>query len=417
MSSLHNLKDASRLLPSWAGPSAMTALIVVIYGIAYRYYQDRPHDLIAMATTTAIVLSLCLAAAIAFTSILKARTGEVAAAVTDGFTRGLNFSWASSAVALVVFLSAGSVQRLISDNLSMSIAGVAALALLGVGYWATKPKDQSNASSNGGLPAVSALSIPDQFRQSTEQLPAFQVTIADLNRLIIHQAGRAIAYKGSNCLIDDAFSIELDVNARTSKIFANTNLINTTNFLYWRMHMLLMGSAAERVLRNTTSEAALDDMHNFDDLASRYLTLREDRTFNSRPINEHEAALKAGRINMLRKHVWSRCIAAAEMNKRVLVDLVKLMRVQACLSYGDIKGLLERVEMPDDFPVAEFDSEEVMVKALLAFDDAPEVTLEGVRGDTVDEADRDDFRPEGTKAQTASRQAANDSDGVGTAHA
>ncbi len=83
------------------------------------------------------------------------------------------------------------------------------------------------------------------------------------------------------------------------------------------------------------------------------------------PASEAEATLKAARLGMIRKNVWSRCLAAAEMNKETILQLVRLMRIQPCLTHGDLKHLLEKVEMPLDFPVAEFDTDEMMERALL----------------------------------------------------
>ena len=256
------------------------------------------------------------------------------------------------------------------------ITGAVALLIIAAAYWLAMPKNEPAAStSHRDSEMITALTLPAEFKQSVDQRPAFQVTMVDLARLIIHQAGRTIAYKGSNCLFDDSFSIELDINARTSKFFSETNLVNTAPFLYWRMHMLLMGSAAEKVLTGSMSEAALDDIHQFDDLAARFLMLGDNRTFSSKPINEAEAALKAGRINTLRKSVWSRCMAAAMENKKVLGELISLMRKQPCLTYGDIRSLLERVEMPEDFPVAQFDSEDTLIKGLIENQSAEEATL------------------------------------------
>jgi len=374
MTSLNNIKDATNLLPSWAAPTGLTILIVLLYVVAYTSYQDRPNELVSMATAGVIVFSIVGACVIAFMSILRARAGEVAKAINDGFTSGLTFSWVTSGVSLVAYLTAASFTRLFSQNQSMVIVIAGAAAMLAIGYMITKPKAVMQADENKGVTAVNMLSLPAHFQGTAAQTPAFQVTIADLTRLVSHQAGRAIAYKGSNCLIDDSFSIELDINARTSKFFNDTSYVNTRNFIYWRMHMMLMGAAAECVLLNSTSEAAIDDFSTFDDLAAKYLALHEDRTFTIRPMNEFEASIKLARIAMIRKTIWARCVSAATLNNRVLSEMVKLMRAQACLSYGDIKSLLDRVDMPDGFPVAEFDSDDVLNRALLICEEVEDVS-------------------------------------------
>jgi hypothetical protein len=152
--------------------------------------------------------------------------------------------------------------------------------------------------------------------------------------------------------------------------------VNTAPFLHWRMHMLLMGSAAEKVLTGSMSDAALDDIHQFDELATRFLTLGENRTFSAKPVTEAEAAMKAGRINQVRKHVWVRCMAAATANCNVLGELIQLMRKQACLTYGDIGSLLDRVEMPESFPIAQFDTEDTLIRGLIENHETPEVSLD-----------------------------------------
>lgn len=376
MTSLNNIKDATNLLPSWAGPTGLTFLIVLLYAVAYTSYQDRPNELVSKVTAAVIVLSVVGACVIAFMSIWRAEAGEVAKAINDGFTVGFTFAWATSGVSLITYATAATFTRLFAQNQSLVFVITGAAAMLGLGYMITKPKAALATEDNNRLPATNMLALPAQFQASTAQTPAFQITIADLTRLVSHQAGRAIAYKGSNCLIDDSFSIELDINARTSKFFNDTSYVNTRNFIYWRMHMMLMGAAAECVLLNSTSEAAIDDFNTFDDLAAKYLALHEDRSFTIRPMNEFEASIKLGRIAMIRKTIWSRCVTAATMNQRVLTEMVKLMRAQACLSYGDIKSLLDRVEMPEGFPVAEFDTDDVLQRALLICEEVEDKSLE-----------------------------------------
>jgi hypothetical protein len=377
MTSLNNIKDASSLLPSWAAPTGLTFLIILLYVLAYTSYQDRPNELVSMATTAVIVLSIVGACVIAFWSILRAQAGEVAEAINDGFTNGLTFSWVTSGVSLVAFVSAGTIERLFTHNQTLMIVAGGVSVMLTIGYMLTRPKTVTQSDDQQSMSVAHSLALPAHLTASVAQLPTFQFTIADLTRLLSHQAGRAIAYTGSNCLIDDSFSIELDINARTSKFFNDSSYVNTRNFIYWRMHMMLMGAAAERVLMKSASEAAIDDFHNFDELAAKYLSLHEDRTFAIRPINEIEANIKASRIAMLRKNIWSRCITTAQMNTRVLEEMVKLMRVQACLSYGDIKSLLDRVEMPEGFPMAEFESEDVLQRALLICEEVEPNSNEG----------------------------------------
>lgn len=53
------------------------------------------------------------------------------------------------------------------------------------------------------------------------------------------------------------------------------------------------------------------------------------------------------------------------------------MRTRSVLAYGDIRSQLDRVVMPDGFPVAQFDAEEILQKALLEYEEHEEVTLEG----------------------------------------
>ncbi|MAG64955.1 MAG: hypothetical protein CMK74_03655 [Pseudomonadales bacterium] len=376
MSSQLHEKDSGVHISSALRAGGIAVLVVAMYVVAYMHYIDRPHHLVSMATTAAIVLSLVLAAVTPFFKVQQSANGEASKIAAASYHRGLTMAWVTSAISLGIFLCAAPLTRVSMEYTEYVITGAVALLIIAAAYWLAMPKNEPAAStSHRDSEMITALTLPAEFKQSVDQRPAFQVTMVDLARLIIHQAGRTIAYKGSNCLFDDSFSIELDINARTSKFFSETNLVNTAPFLYWRMHMLLMGSAAEKVLTGSMSEAALDDIHQFDDLAARFLMLGDNRTFSSKPINEAEAALKAGRINTLRKSVWSRCMAAAMENKKVLGELISLMRKQPCLTYGDIRSLLERVEMPEDFPVAQFDSEDTLIKGLIENQSAEEATL------------------------------------------
>lgn len=366
MSSLSNLREATRLLPGWVPPFFLSCLVVGLYVLAVFTYKDRPSDLVETATTAAIVLSIVIAFAFLVSAIVKADPGKLGKSMSDGFARGLHFVWATASAGLATYVGAAGIYRAVTDNLSYSISALLVAALLGGAYWATSSKKEIKSETTDPISGMSkALALPETFAQTPAQRPAFQVTMADTTRLAIHQAARIIAYKGSNCLIDGSFYADLDLNARTAKIFSDMNLIATGQFINWRMHMLLIGSAAEQVIRGTSSEAAFDDLQSFDDLASKFLMLGDGRHAFYRPANDAEATLKASRLAMIRKNVWSRCMAAVEMNKEAIIQLVRLMRIQPCLTHGDIKHLLEKVEMPLDFPIAEFDTDEMMERALL----------------------------------------------------
>lgn len=353
MSSMSNLKEATRLLPGWVPPFFLSCLVVGLYVVALFTYNDRPSELVETATTAAIVLSTVIAFGFLVAAIVKSEQGSLGKSMSDGFSRGLTFVWATASGCLAVFVGAAGVYRTVLDNLGYSISAVLVVAILGMAYWATSNKQEAKPETDPISGMSSSLALPANFAQTPAQRPAFQVTMADTTRLAMHQAGRIIAYKGSNCLIDGEFFADLDLNARTAKIFSDMNLIATSQFINWR------------IIRGTSSEAAFDDLQSFDDLAVKFLMLGDGRHAFLAPASEAEATLKAARLGMIRKNVWSRCLAAAEMNKETILQLVRLMRIQPCLTHGDLKHLLEKVEMPLDFPVAEFDTDEMMERALL----------------------------------------------------
>jgi hypothetical protein len=389
MNSIRNLKDAGGMLPAWTLPLILSLGIMGALFFAQSHLASKPHPLVSQGTLFAVAGSVIAAALLLIGSVLNAKPGHLRASISDGFIRGLNFIWSTSSVALVVYVTAAPIYALLTEHLAYSLAGAVGLAVMIAAHFVSKPKAPAAPAVDpiSGIPQTTALALPAAFVPSKEQRPAFQISMADLTRLMIHQSGRLIAYKGSNCILADGFSADLDVNARTAKIFSDMNLISTKQFLYWRMHMVMMGSAAEHVVRNTTSEAALDDFQNFDELASRYMMLSDGRNTFSHPASESEAAIKATRIGMLRKQVWSRCVGACAANKGVLLDLIRLMRGQACLAYGDIKHLLDRVVMPADFPVAEFDTDDMMERALLAIEHEAPPQFEAVEHE--DRADVD----------------------------
>lgn len=371
---MHNLKDAGSLMPQWALACLLNIAFLALYVLAFFRYDAKPTGFVSNACTAAIMLSLVIAIAVLVRSILVAKTGEVAQAVSKGVASGLNLTWAITCLSWLCFIGWTPVMEFAGNNLGMVATGGVATVLVLIGYYFTAPGKPEKAEASA---SVNAVALAPGFTPTLAQLPTFQVSIADLTRLLAHQAGRAIGYTGSNILFDDAFSLELDANERVARVYSNANLIHTEDFMYWRLHMLMIGSAAELVLTKSSSQAAVDDFTRFDELASKYLTLRPDRTFNTAPINEYEAQIKASRIAMLRKNVFDRCHAACVANQAILVELVKLMRTRSVLTYGDIRSLLDRVSMPDGFPVAKFDDGEVLMKGLLTHDDHQEVTLEG----------------------------------------
>lgn len=375
---MHNLKDAGSLMPQWAMACLLNIAFLALYVLAFYRYDAKPTGFVSNACTAAILLSLVIAIAVLVRNILVAKTGEVAQAVSKGVVAGLNLTWAITCLSWLCFIGWTPASEFAGNNLGMVATGVVATALVLIGYYFTAPGKGEYSASEA---SVHAVAVMPGFKPTLAQQPTFQVTMADLSRLLSHQAGRAIGYTGSNILFDDAFSLELDANERVARVYSNANLIHSEDFMYWRLHMLMMGSAAEQVLTNSSSQAALDDLTSFDALASKYLTLRPDRTFNSAPMNEYEAQIKASRIAMLRKNVYDRCQAACFANRAVLVDLVKLMRTRSVLTYGDIRSHLNRVTMPEGFPVARFDDREILLKGLLTHDEHDEVTLRGCLDD------------------------------------
>ncbi|MFJ3110352.1 hypothetical protein [Pseudomonas putida] len=373
MSSWNNLKDAGRMLPAWFTPFILAGATIGLYVIARYITTEQPDELVGSATLSAIVLSLLIGFAFMVIAIAKAKAGNVVAAIGEGFQRGLTFVWVTTAVCLCVYVCATPLYRLLTENPFYTFTAIGVIGLLGVGYWASgmKPKAAAENQDLGAVPGT-ALALPVNFTPTFEQRPAFQVTMADQSRLMIHQAARIIAYKGSNCLITDSFSAHLDINARTAKIFSDLNLLSTADMIYWRMHMLLIGSAAEQIILKTASDAAMDDLQNFDDLALRYLQLTNKGNF-FKPVSDQEALMKANRLNILRSNVGQRCHAAVAQNEKLIIELVKLMRGRPTLLHMDLKHILDRVQMPEDFPAAEFDSDEAMERVLLQISyDGPE---------------------------------------------
>lgn len=363
MNSIRNLSDAGKLLPVWTLPLVLTIAIMGALFYAQSHLTDRPHLLVARGTLYAVVASALAAIWMVVSGILNAKPGRLKESIGEGVVRGLNFMWSTSSVALVIYLGANHAYDLVTENFVDSLAGLVAAAGLTVAYLINKP---AKSSSTGESPVMgsTALALPEGFTPTREQMPTFQVSLADMSRLMIHQAGRLVGYAGSDAGLNDSFSADLDANARTAKIFSDMNLVATPSAIYWRMHMLLMGSAAEQVLRNTTSESAMDDLASFEELATRFLTLSDATYSFASPVTEAEALIKAKRIGTLRKQIWSRCFATCELNKPVLLSLITVMRGQHCLSYRDIKHLLAKVELPAGFPKAEFDTDEMMTQAL-----------------------------------------------------
>ena len=366
MNSIRNLSDAGKLLPAWTLPLVLTISIMGALFYAQNHLADRPHILVAQGTLYAVFASCLAAAWFLLAGILNAKPGRLKESISDGVVRGLNFMWSTSSVALVIFLGANHAYALVTENFGYSIAGLVAAVVLTTAYLISKPaRSESSAGDITVMRQVStALAIPEGFSPTREQMPTFQVSMADMTRLMIHQAGRLVGYAGSDAGLNDSFSADLDANARTAKIFSDMNLVATPGAIYWRMHMLMMGSAAEQALRNTSSESAMDDFASFEDLATRFLMLSDSTYSFASPVTEAEALIKAKRIGTLRKQIWSRCYATCELNKQVLLSLITVLRGQHCLSYRDIKHLLAKVELPAGFPKAEFDTDEMMTRAI-----------------------------------------------------
>jgi hypothetical protein len=370
---LQNLKDAGSLLPAWAAPFTLNVVFLCLYVVAQIRYEAKPYGFVASACSMAILLSLVLAIGLVVREIINAKHGEVASAASQAVITGMNISWAITCCAFICYVSWNPVTKYVAENMTLVASSLIALVIAGIGFTIATPAKKdiprfSDEARNTALALSIAPSIPQQ--------PTFQVTIADLTRLIAHQAGRAIGYAGSNVFFDDSFSLELDANDRIARVYSNSNLIHSSDFMYWRLHMLMIGSASEKVLTGSSSQVALDDLTSFDSLASQYLTLSPDRTFNSTPCNVYEAQIKASRIAMLRKSIFDRCHAACVVNRTVLIELVKLMRTRSVLTYGDIRSQLDRVQMPDGFPVASFGQDDILQKALLTHDNHIEVTLD-----------------------------------------
>ncbi len=89
MSSMSNLKEATRLLPGWVPPFFLSCLVVGLYVVALFTYNDRPSELVETATTAAIVLSTVIAFGFLVAAIVKSEQGSLGKSMSDGFSRGL----------------------------------------------------------------------------------------------------------------------------------------------------------------------------------------------------------------------------------------------------------------------------------------------------------------------------------------
>ena len=109
MSSMSNLKEATRLLPGWVPPFFLSCLVVGLYVVALFTYNDRPSELVETATTAAIVLSTVIAFGFLVAAIVKSEQGSLGKSMSDGFSRGLTFVWATASGCLAVFVGAAGV--------------------------------------------------------------------------------------------------------------------------------------------------------------------------------------------------------------------------------------------------------------------------------------------------------------------
>lgn len=373
---LQNLKEASELAPRWGLPATLLVAFLCLYGLAFRFYEPKPGSTIMAVTGASILLSLVFAFLAVLREVLSAPEGNVARATSEGLVKALNFAWATVSVAFLAYIGLEPSIALIEANQTSALVAFSASIILAVGYFISRPAANETEHSNSIHNQLAIYAAP-HIQESLPQQPVFQATIADLTRLVVYQAGRAIGYAGSEVLFDDNFSLELDANARVARVYSNTSIIDTAEFMHWRLHMLLMGAAAEKVLLKQSSEVALDDYTQFDELAARYLALKHDRSFSLSPLTQHEAAMKAARVSLLRKNIFDRCLEACSDNREILLDLVKMMRKRSVLTYGDIQANLDRVKVPAGFPVARFDTGDILQTALLEQQDHAEASLEG----------------------------------------
>lgn len=376
--SLQNLRDAGGLFPSWAFALVLNLGFLSLFAWAYLFYEAQPPELISGTTLAAIFMAMVSAALVLTAHIVKAEPGNVALAVEQGAQKGLNMSWAATAISFLTYVCWVPGSALFAEYQTEAIIVVLAGALVYVGHLASRTGQHHHQEQAQGVASNQQLAIHPDFKPTPIQRPAYQASMADLTRLLAHQAGRAVGYAGSNVFFDDGFSLELDVNARVARVFSNMPFVNTEEFLYWRLHMLMMGPAAEKVLTGASSEAAIDDFTSFDELATRYLTLGLGRTFNAAPANMHEAAIKASRISYLRKNIYDRCLEACTTNRPMLVALVKVMRTRSVLTYGDIRSVLEQVHLPEGFPTPNFGNDEVLQHAQLEYEANGESVVEGI---------------------------------------
>ncbi|MDF5937381.1 hypothetical protein P4126_33335 [Pseudomonas aeruginosa] len=166
MSSLSNLKEATRLLPGWVPPFFLSCLVVGLYVLAVFTYKDRPSDLVETATTAAIVLSIVIAFAFLVSAIVKADPGKLGKSMSDGFARGLHFVWATASAGLATYVGAAGIYRAVTDNLGYSISALLVAALLGGAYWATSSKKEVKPETTDPISGMSkALALLKRSRR------------------------------------------------------------------------------------------------------------------------------------------------------------------------------------------------------------------------------------------------------------
>lgn len=375
MKKLKNFGIAAGALPVWATPLMLSLALSGLYFTARSVYTDVPPEIVSQATLGTILVSIGIAVWLAMRAVWNAEGDFVKASLVEALTQGFSFIWAASTLALFTYLFTAPVLRFVFAYTGTSTGLVLCLLLVGTAYRLSRPKAQVDLAPQATSFEQQIANPPallNSFTPTAEQLPAFQLTMVDLTRLIIHQAGRLIGFHGSNFILNESFSADLDIQARTAKIFTDMNLIHTQEIIHWRMHMVLMGSAAERVILKSNSQAAMDDLLIFEDLATQYVALSDNRSTFIKPVSQQEAMVKSARLAMVKKHVLARCQQAVEMNLPLVLDLVKILRSKPHVSMSEIGHILDQVRLPDGFPIAEFESEEALEIALASIAQLPQ---------------------------------------------
>lgn len=227
------------------------------------------------------------------------------------------------------------------------VSAVSLIIVLIIGRFCSRLTDHSkNVTTWKGTVATMAMA------STSKPIP----TERDFRYVAAHEAGHVLVYAALGCLPDGvAVSVNdrADHNGALGSVMGlnSPHLLQEKSLAEWQMLVSLAGQIGEQRLMGNSTLGSVDDLARWLNVAKQYLSNHYQGIFYPEPKNNLELKMNEEKLSSLQAKQLAALAQLFDLNAEVFKALSEVLLVKRTLSREELISFLEKVELPEEFPL------------------------------------------------------------------